>query len=213
MLRENGSAGLNVQARLEPRMTNFIRSLNSAMGSASNEPLLDGRAISQSMAASPGVLAVLLENTGPASLEGDIIIGKIEEFVTNSKGAPFITYENRSSGNRPAGRMVVFLDRNNIGGLVALLSSEVRDYLSALMAPIVEEEEMTKNEYLSLVASIYGRPIAEEIREAMIHAVIDFPGRITSIKGGRPVGTLAVFDIPILDLLVLETPLSWEVIW
>jgi len=212
-LREQGSAVLAVEAALEPRMSTFIRSLNDAMGNTSAENILDGPSIGSSLAASRGVQTVILENSGPAALEGSIVISKVEDFLAGSRGAPFATYQNESGGGKAAGNMLIFLDRDNVGDLIALFSTDVKYYLEALMAPIIENDDIPKDEYLSLIASIYGRPIAEEIREAMIYIVIDFPGPIKSISGGRPVGSLAVFDIPIIDLLTLENPLSWEVVW
>jgi len=72
---------------------------------------------------------------------------------------------------------------------------------------------MTTREYLDLVASIYSRLLANEIAEARIRATIDFPRPITSIQGGAFVGRRAEFDISLLDILVLEQPLRYEVSW
>jgi hypothetical protein len=100
---------------------------------------------------------------------------------------------------------------------MALLSTDAIDYLTALMAPVVLEEYIPRDEYLSLVSSLYGRPLADEISEAVIHAAMDFPGPITSFNtsgtGLSVSGSRAIFDIPLLDLLLLERPLSWEVVW
>jgi hypothetical protein len=86
-------------------------------------------------------------------------------------------------------------------------------YLSALMAPIATGEALTKPEYLALVTSVYGKAIADEISSSSIRASVNFPGAIQRIKGGTYSGRRADFDIPLLDILVLETPLSYEVVW
>jgi hypothetical protein len=212
-LREGGSADLTIQAALEPRMSTLIRSLNTIMGKAQGSLLLDGAIISQSMAASPGVGAVSLRNTGPAALEGTAVISKLEDFLSTGSGTHFISFSEARSGGRSHGNILVTLDRSNVPTLMALLSTDAIDYLTALMAPVILEEYIPKAEYLDLVSSLYGRPIADEISQAIIHAAIDFPGPVTSIRGGTAAGSRAVFAIPLLDLLVLETPLSWEVVW
>jgi hypothetical protein len=94
-----------------------------------------------------------------------------------------------------------------------LLSPEVRDYLSALMAPVATGETLTQKEYLALVQSVYGKGLAEEIASAKITLTIDFPGTISVIQGGKATKNRGVFTIPLGDLLVLERPLRYEVAW
>jgi hypothetical protein len=48
---------------------------------------------------------------------------------------------------------------------------------------------------------------------ATVRAVIDFPGPVQSAQGGTFSGRRAEFNIPLLDILVLETPLSYEIRW
>ena len=213
VLREGGAADLTISASLEPRMSAIIRSLNAIMGGSGPEMILDGHSIGRSIAVSPGVQSVAMANTGPAALEGKIVISKVEDFLSLANGTPFVTYtENRVNG-KSTGRILISLDRRNAPGLIALLSEEAEDYLTALMAPAVIGEDLTKTEYLGLVASLYGQAAANEIRTAKIRAAIDFPGPVTSVRGGTAQGSRAVFEILLLDILVLETPMSWEAAW
>ncbi|MDR0451261.1 MAG: hypothetical protein LBH26_08350, partial [Treponema sp.] len=111
------------------------------------------------------------------------------------------------------GRLRLSLNRELGPDILSLISPGVTDYLSALMAPIATGEELSQAEYRELVASIYGKPVADEISGASIRASVDFPGRIRSIRGGRSSGRRAEFDIPLLDILVLESPLVYELTW
>jgi len=81
------------------------------------------------------------------------------------------------------------------------------------MAPVATGEVMTRAEYLTFVASIYGKDIADEIASSSIRASVDFPGVIQRVKGGTFTGRRAEFEIPLPDILVLEKPLSYEVVW
>jgi hypothetical protein len=81
------------------------------------------------------------------------------------------------------------------------------------MAPAATGEPLSKVEYLDLVGSFYGKALADEIAAARITISIGFPGTVSSVKGGSFSGTQARFNIPLVDLLVLENPLEYEVVW
>jgi hypothetical protein len=72
---------------------------------------------------------------------------------------------------------------------------------------------MSKDEYLELVGSFYNKSISDEIASSKIRVSIEFPGVVTSAKGGTFSGRKANFDIPLLEILVLQTPLVYEVNW
>jgi hypothetical protein len=97
--------------------------------------------------------------------------------------------------------------------VLSLVSEEVTAYLAALMAPAATGEVLSKADYLDQVGWTYGRTVANEIAAARITAKIDFPGPISSIRGGTFSGAQARFEFPLVDLLVLEKTLEYEVRW
>jgi len=208
-LAADGSANLSMNMALQPRMTALIRSLSAAGGQA-NAPVLDGAAVAQSMIGAPGVAHVSFTNTSPSAIEGQMRISRINDFLSVADGGGFITFEQSAAAG---GRCQINIDRTTSPAILELFSSEISDYLSALMAPIATGEELNKAEYLDLVAVFYNRAISDEIAASRIRASIDFPGTVSSVRGGTFTGRRATFDIPLLDLLVLETPLSYEVRW
>ena len=211
-LRADGSAELALSASLEPRMTSLIRNLAAAAGAQPDkEPVLDGPAIARSMSAAPGIASVSFINTSPAAIEGPVRVAQIGEVLATGKtGAQgFINFEQNKAG----GRCIISISLETGPEILSLFSPQISDYLSALMAPIASGEALSKTEYLSLVSVIYGGAIADEISRSAIHASIEFPGQILSVKGGSFSGRRADFNIPLPDLLVLETPLLYEVAW
>jgi hypothetical protein len=136
-------------------------------------------------------------------------ISNVSRFLTAEGIGGFIEFEQGRSG----GGCRIFINRNNGPVILAILSVEIAAYLNALMSPLATGEEMTKTEYLALVSSIYSKAISDEIAASRVRASIDFPGLVTSAKGGTFSGKRVEFDIPLLDLLVLETPLIYEVSW
>ncbi|MDR3191597.1 MAG: hypothetical protein LBT87_00865 [Treponema sp.] len=209
-LRQGGAANFTVSTGLEPRMSSLIRSFAAMAGGEAGARVLNGEALSRSLSAAPGVESAVLRNTGPAALEGPVKITNIRDFLAPARDKKgFIVLEENASG----GRLRLTLNRDLGPDILSLISPEVGDYLSALMAPIATGEILSKTEYLELVVSIYGEPIADEISKAAIRASVDFPGQVRSVRGGKFSGKRAEFDIPLLDILVLESPLVYEVAW
>jgi hypothetical protein len=207
----DGQADLTVYAGLEPRMAALITRFIEMSGPAQpGAPVLDGPSISSSMAGAPGIASVALRNRTPAAIEGPVRISRIGDFLRAGGTADFITFEQNSPSG---GRCSVRISLDSGPQILTLISPDVTDYLGALMAPIATGEAATKAEYLALVATVYGRPIADEISTATVRAVIDFPGPVQSAQGGTFSGRRAEFNIPLLDILVLETPLSYEIRW
>jgi len=203
-----GAAEISVRASLGPRTVSLVQSLRSFMGDARNTPILNAETINRSLAAASGIKSASLKNTSPEALEGNIAISNIGDFLLSERGM-FITYNEGADSSS----ITVVLDRESAPLLISRLSPEVEEYLSALMAPVALGEYMPAREYLNLVSMIYGSPLADEIAAARIRASIDFPRPITSVSGGSSAGKRAEFDIPLLDILVLEKPLRYEVNW
>jgi hypothetical protein len=221
-LSGDGQADLQIYAALEPRMTMLLSGLAAASGAMQpGAPLLDGPAIAASMAASPGVASVSFQNTSPVSIEGPIAISKVGDFLAPGmvagKTQTFISFflnpPAAGSATASGGRCSINLSRDTGPEVLALISPDVGAYLAALMAPLATGEALRKRDYIALVASVYGKGIADEISQASIRASIEFPGTVLSARGGTFSGRRAEFTIPLVDVLVLETPLRYEVIW
>jgi hypothetical protein len=206
IISTDGSTELTVDMSLQPRMTSLIRTLISATGQT-DDPILNGAVITKSILNTPGVTYALLKNTSQSSVVGIVQISHINEFLNLIDSNKFIVFD------QTAKRCQINIDLENALVMLSLLSPEITGYLNALMAPVATGEKMSKREYLELVAMFYNKTISDEIASSQIRATVEFPGIITSVKGGTFSGRQANFDIPLLDILVLETPLSYEVKW
>jgi hypothetical protein len=207
-LAADGSAALAVSVSLEPRMAALITRLSAAGGQKSIH-ILDGPAIARSMSNAPGIASVSFANTASAAIEGPLRISVIGDFLAVGSRGGFITFEQASSG----GRCVISINRETGPQILSLLSSEITGYLEAIMAPLATGEKLSKTGYLEEVSVVYGKAVSDEIAGSVIHASIDFPGQVANARGGSFSGKRAEFNVPLLDLLVLETPISYEVVW
>ena len=210
VIREGGSANLSIKAALGPRTIALIRSLRFFTGEGDQKPILDGNTINHSLALAPGILSASLINTDAHSLEGPIAISNVGDFLTvGDDKSRFISFQE----SRDSSSIVIALDKNSAPELISMLSPEVGEYLSALMAPVMLGETMTKQEYLNLVTSIYGRLVSEEIASSRIRMAIELPKPVKTVLGGKFSKNLAEFDIPLLDILVMENPISYQITW
>jgi hypothetical protein len=211
-LAADGQADMEIQAELKPRMSALIRNFAALSGTTNpGAPILDGSAITASMSAAPGIASVSFANKTPSAIEGPVKISRINDFLASGRTSGFISFEQINSAGE--GHCAVSLSLESGPQILSLISPEISMYLNALMAPLASGEKMTKRDYLDLVASFYGREIADEISSGVIRASVNFPGVVQRVKGGTFTGKRVDFEIPLLDILVLETPLSYEVIW
>lgn len=208
-LVQDGSGTLQLQAGLEPNMIALIRGLSGLTGGQSGA-LLDAAAINRSLQNEPGIASSALRNSAPEKIDGTIKISRIGD-VLNAGANRFVQYEP-ASGASP-GRLTFTFNRSGAPRLLAQISPEALDYLSALMAPAATGEALSKANYLQLVESVYGKGLASEISTSRITAVITMPSAVKSVKGGTYSGREARFDIPLVDLLVLEKTLEYEITW
>jgi hypothetical protein len=208
----DGQADLGINAELKPNMSALIGRFAALSGTAKpGQPLLVGPALANSMTGAAGIASVSFANKTTSSIEGSVKISRINDFLSSGNISGIIKFEQKNSAGE--GFFSVNLSLASGPWVIGLISPEFGAYLNTLGAPIATGEVMTKAEYLTFVTSIYGKDIADEIAASSIRASVNFPGVIQRVKGGTFTGRKAEFEIPLLDILVLEKPLSYEVVW
>ena len=210
-LASNGASQMSVSTSLMPRITSLVRTL-AAAGGQENSLLLNGPALAKSMTdSSSGNVTASFKNTSPSAIEGNLSVKNINRFLSSLSGKAerFVEFEQEKNG----GKCKFYIDLDGGYEILNLISPEIAAYLSVLMAPVATGEEMTKAEYLALVSSVFSKAVSDEISSSRIRISVSFPGQVTSAAGGTIKGKSAEFDIPLLDVLVLETPLTYEVSW
>ena len=95
------------------------------------------------------------------------------------------------------------LGASQFKALYALLDEEAQAYFDLLMIPSIAGEEMTSAEYTEELASLYGKPFAEEITNGTLSLTLSSPD-------GKKKTTAA---ITLGELLTLTGKKSWSVIW
>jgi hypothetical protein len=217
-ITKTGGADLSLKTNLAPKTVNLLLSISGKMdggakNSEKNITLLDAEQINEALRQTQGVKSVALHNQSPQGIQGKVEIAEIDKFLSfaGNKTAPnaraFSVWQSDAQG----GKLSVMLSRSNSQAILASISPDLIDYLSAIMAPCATGENLSKAEYVDLVASVYGKDIVSEIKSASFKASLTMPKSVKSVKGGTKTGDRADFDIPLLDILVLDKALVYEI--
>lgn len=101
--------------------------------------------------------------------------------------------------------------------LYASMDLQTRSYVDLFMAPVFTGEPMSGGEYTALIASVYGKDLAQEIADARMEITLTAPRGETAAScsnaDAKLSGRSARFDVPLLDLLVLEEPQAYRITW
>ncbi|TCW61775.1 hypothetical protein C5O22_05175 [Treponema sp. J25] len=196
------AATIQFSFALGEKTLNLIRNLsgNPNLG-------IDNRPIEEGLKDLPGVERVSLKSVSPSALEGTLQMNNIPLFLNR---IPVGTVSFLSSGG---GTLELQFSRNHREALLALFSPDVRDYLDALMAPVMTGERLSRKEYLSLLESVYGVALRREIEQSRLRVSCTVPGTITTITGGTSDGKVGNFSLSVIDFLVLEQPVVLRLSW
>jgi hypothetical protein len=198
VLQGDGGASLSVEALLIPALAPVLNDGGP----------LDVAALNNAIRKSPGVQASSLAKSQGSIIKGPVAVADLNAFLRGSlaTGAPeFVRYD-------PDGSLTMTLSRATAQVFLTLLTADMQDYLSVLMAPAFTGDNLTKSENLSLLGS-FNKTIVPQIQAASVAVTVTAPSPIRSIKGGKATGTKATFTIPLVDLLVLENPVEWNISW
>lgn len=206
-LEKDSSGILTLKAELGSQTAKFFHDLGTLQNKGP-AAVLDAQALNRSLGGAPGIASAALKSTGPEALEGTVTVSRAGDFLSAGKSR-LVVYENRGGG----GRLAISLGRESGQEILGLVSRDLLYYLSNLMAPIATGEKLSKSRYLELVRSIWGDAIADEIDKASVKIALSLPGPVKSVKGGSFSGREARFQVRLLDILVLETPLDYEILW
>ena len=113
--------------------------------------------------------------------------------------------------------MTLTLSPETMRGLYRSMDARTRGYADLFMAPVFTGDSMSGEEYAALIASVYGTGMAGEISDAVMEISLSAPegkkAASCSDPGASLSGRRATVFVPLLDLLVLDRELSWEVGW
>lgn len=121
------------------------------------------------------------------SIQGDID-GNNGDFIS---GASIIKSSNNGKN------VEIEFSKNNLLKMYDNMPSIMRSYIDLFMAPVFTEEEMSNEEYLELISSVYGQILADEIKTS----TVDF---IVVMSDGKT----KQFSLELIDLINIKTDIK-----
>lgn len=121
------------------------------------------------------------------SIQGDID-GNNGDFIS---GSSIIKSSNNGKN------VEIEFSRNNLLKMYDNMPSIMRSYIDLFMAPVFTEEEMSNEEYLELISSVYGQILADEIKTS----TVDF---IVALSDGKT----KQFSLELIDLINIKTDIK-----
>lgn len=148
------------------------------------------------------------------SISGNIEPPHLQKNVTanNLKASSFVSCTPKS--------LTVTLSPVTAKKLINTLPEKSREYIDLFMAPIFTGENMTTDEYKSLLAAVYGQELANELEKSFVKIAL-YPPKGFSIKKAFAFNkeyktsdsNKIVFSIPLLEFLTLKTKVEYSIKW
>jgi hypothetical protein len=178
--------------------TAFMDMITAVSGTADAAPVFDADAITaQFIEAGLGGTSASVPARNRLELTTVLPVAGTDLFTQTGT----VLYSNNKGKKR---QLVLALSPEHLRQVYALLPQSAKSYIDLFMAPVFTGETMSKRDYLELLSSLYGKPLADEIEGASLSlSLFGFPGRSPQ----------KVVKIPLTDLLLLEKPVSYSVAW
>jgi len=115
--------------------------------------------------------------------------------------------------NRKLDFLKFSLDRDKLKAFFEEMQDEDKEYLELLMAPSLQGVKMNEAEYASLIASAYGKKVANELLTSHIALSFEVPASIKSVDTHSDIkceikGKKAFINMPITKVLVMNDPIE-----
>lgn len=116
--------------------------------------------------------------------------------------------------------LTVLISPENVQEIVASLPEETKSYLDLLMAPILGSADMSGQNYKDLISLVYGDDLAKVLSDASVKVSLFAPtGKIikraslSNTEQSKTSASKAVFSVPLIDFLTLQSPKTFSISW
>ena len=214
-LKIDGSGTGEVRIVLHPMLISYSMDLIESFGSGSaeNTGIFDLNAIDAQFAEKRSVELISASVPSPDTLDLKIKFTNLEEVFTESAeaGADQIFTYSKSGEIK---KVQLHLTAENFNQVAALSPGENSDLLMIFGPqannPYTEEEYMEMIEY-AFFEYTEGVDLKDVMELSIVTLDISVDGSIVSQKGGRQDGNTVTFEVPLLKLLTLNTPIDYEI--
>lgn len=183
-LKKDGNVQVSFKGGAGQAFTKMIQAATGTGGTGADLEIYDTKEIAKELSKSG------FSNVQVNSNKADISVS-----MTENTGKSFLF----SSGilKKTEGELSTELNPKNLAAFYSTADDQIVMILDLLLAPVFNDEEMSENEYLEILASFYGEGIAKELKESTI--------KITLVNAnGKKVNQ----TVPLVKLLCLAESIS-----
>ncbi len=201
-----GRAEFSVKVSMPGGLASKLRAM---AGMPAALPLFDAAAAKKALEERAGVAAVEASCPDPDSLELSITVGDLAAALS-SPDIEGLVERGAADGTQS---LRILLSREHGKALLALVPGLDPALVEALSPPALGDNDSSKQDYREALASIIGTKSLPALDAASVSMALKVPGRIISSSGGRAEGSTWTASIPLLDILVLESPIELKLSW
>lgn len=212
VIRSDGSGTMVLHIEVSRLLHDYVVSLGEASGAASPAPggaIFDLAAIRKGFEAQPGVTVESLSSASSSVLDARLSFSSLSDvFARNAGlGTSQALVLSEAGGMKT---LKIHLDRSNyrqVAAMFPLLESPVLQSLGPQV-----NEKISSDDYLEMIRFAIGEDgPALLVKKSFIVITVQPEGEILSQSGGTLGAGSVVFRIPLLRLLVLDSPLDFSV--
>lgn len=202
---------LSVRADIPGAAAARLQSFRAVGGdSQADVPFFDIPAIRNEVA-SRGIEPLVTEGPSPNSFRGTFSLRNLEDAAADPELAGRDLLKLERIGDETT--FSFSLSRKNAEALPALFPGLDPYVLEALAPPALDPYPVTMAEYREMLTALLGDAAMKEFDSAATKILIRTPGPITKASGGIVSGKTFLVELKLLDLLVLENPITFSLSW
>lgn len=211
IIRTDGSGQTTIALDLNPELASYVQELAALTGATLPETgLIDLEPIHESLKKQPGVTVIRMEAPDEYRVEVEFSFEDAEEIFRSASPiweAGVVTFEELEDG----ASLRLYLDINNYKQLSALFPLLDTPVIRAIGPE--ENANITAEDYLSMMSFVLGPAGPPAISESMIILEIIVDSELISQSGGRVENNVLIYEVALLDLLLLHEPIDLLVVF
>jgi hypothetical protein len=210
VLNEDGSGTMTLHLEVSKLLRDYVIGLAEVSGeprAPRADALFDLAAIRKGFEAQPGITVRNVSVADPRSLDVDIAFASLMDLFAGRAGLQSANVVSLlQSGGLET--LKIHLDRGNYRQ-IAVFFPMLEDPVLKSLGPQVDQKA-TENDYLEMVRFSIGDEAPALVKKSSIVVTIRPEGQIESQTGGTLSDGAVMFKIPLLRLLLLDTPLDFS---
>ena len=210
-VRDDRSGETAIAVDIDPEPLAHVQQLVALTGAELPEDgLVNLDRMRDSVSARPGVTVIRIESPEEHRVEVEFAFADAQALFPSASllwEAGLVSFEEVEEGTR----MRLYLDLDNYKHLSEIFPM-LDDPVVRAMGP-EENTEITSEVYLTMMGFFLGPSGPDAIADSLITIELTVEGELVSQSGGRVEDGVVIFEVPLLDLLLLHEPIDLQVVF